>query len=852
MTLLEQCQSWHETEEYQKIIDALEALPAEERTPEIDSELARAYNNLAEADDKELFQKAVQLLNPHEEYFAGDHCWNFRIGYAYFYLDKEYLALPYFEKALEALPGDEDTQQFIDKCRKLLSLPHFSQTFRQRTQKAWETFMAEEAGLRHLLDYPDRESVGDFLTSKCQSILQIAFENVAFEIGRNDEKYELILTPEGDRAQLFALAYFQKYAPRQIFQHWNIIVGRQPSESNALRSDDCEINGSDVQAWVTLRGDKQIALELYCAKLTPLLTENENRAWWILSTLTDIMIGEIPAIAYIESFDVLSVPKPEAAIALSELPQFLRANGFNLQLTAQEFLDNSYIGYELNAEKDPQADWRLDTYIGSARLPALINEYFRGDSGVMDAFHADGAVPGFLCYPLNGFVGDDYAKAILDFRDALETAIVDKAGTEAAVTFLGGATGLYCGYLDFIAWDLYAVLDAAKEFFKNTDLPWVNFHSFRRQAGAVRLLDRDESVEVQPKIYEETGSLLSQQDIETLQAFDEGVSGYFYKMLNYLESFVEEGAANGAFTEQQAREDLQIANWYAFACNNIDEYEYYYKVTQRLPASEKNAQGCATWYYRYSAALMYCGQLAKALQYAERGALEEPGYPWVWLQVAKLRNHFGDKAGALDAVQQGLKAVPGDYEFLTLRQEIEAGDSLERMEYHWINPDADRGLQEGLDEDADAKRQAIACIRPDEAGLERFHQLFNPLPTDYTKNNPYCRFCYSIQGHEVDISFRMNEAGLSKMNADWLGQFKERLDSSRWLQYTAPDGKTGTLAAVLVKQNYHVSLVYRLADGDGYFQIYLRPDGSEVEDAFWSSYAEQTAAAQDEDVSENM
>ena len=47
MTLLEQCQYWHENEEYQKIIAELEALPAEERSPELDSELARAYNNAA-------------------------------------------------------------------------------------------------------------------------------------------------------------------------------------------------------------------------------------------------------------------------------------------------------------------------------------------------------------------------------------------------------------------------------------------------------------------------------------------------------------------------------------------------------------------------------------------------------------------------------------------------------------------------------------------------------------------------------------------------------------------------------------------------------------------------------------
>ena len=43
MDLLKQCQQWFEQDEAQKVIDALEAIPAEERTPELDSELAKAY-----------------------------------------------------------------------------------------------------------------------------------------------------------------------------------------------------------------------------------------------------------------------------------------------------------------------------------------------------------------------------------------------------------------------------------------------------------------------------------------------------------------------------------------------------------------------------------------------------------------------------------------------------------------------------------------------------------------------------------------------------------------------------------------------------------------------------------------
>ena len=57
------------------------------------------------------------------------------------------------------------------------------------------------------------------------------------------------------------------------------------------------------------------------------------------------------------------------------------------------------------------------------------------------------------------------------------------------MTFLGGATGLYHGYLDFIAWDLPAVLDATQAFFEETDLPYAHFHAFRRDVGGVPLLD---------------------------------------------------------------------------------------------------------------------------------------------------------------------------------------------------------------------------------------------------------------------------------------------------------------------------------------------------------------------------
>ena len=62
MDLLKQCQQWFEQDEAQKVIDTLEAIPAEERTPELDSELAKAYIAVAHIGEREPFEKALELL----------------------------------------------------------------------------------------------------------------------------------------------------------------------------------------------------------------------------------------------------------------------------------------------------------------------------------------------------------------------------------------------------------------------------------------------------------------------------------------------------------------------------------------------------------------------------------------------------------------------------------------------------------------------------------------------------------------------------------------------------------------------------------------------------------------------
>lgn len=150
-------------------------------------------------------------------------------------------------------------------------------------------------------------------------------------------------------------------------------------------------------------------------------------------------------------------------------------------------------------------------------------------------------------------------------------------------------------------------------------------------------------------------ALLSIEDVEKLESFHSVNGGYFYKMLNYLEDFIENGIKENKFTLEEAREDLDIALWYSYACNNIGDYEHYYMSKEFMKYSEKNAKGCGTWYYRYTVALIYCGKLEEALKYSERGVIEEPNYPWAGLSLLNLDFILGIKRGQLKQIIKVLK-----------------------------------------------------------------------------------------------------------------------------------------------------------------------------------------------------
>lgn len=797
MNLLNKCELWIDRHELWKVLDAIEGMPEKERTPALTSTLAWAYALLA-GGERPLYEKALRMFIPLFEVLENDYRWNMRIAYVYMSIDQEGRAYLHLHKALQIRPGDPQARVMRDRCERQLICPLFRLPFRQRVHNAWEAFMDQESALRECIDHADTQEAMEKGLAIFHDILKDAVQNVSFALGLEENRYLMTLSPDANMARLWKIDYFVRAMPDELKARWTVQVGRPPGQ-HAFASTHRDMTDVTV-AWKRTEGG--YAFRLHGGELAGHDEETLEEA----RSLVCLVLGELTAMAVTDEVTVADQAE-EHAISLSLLSGVMAIEGI-MPITETEACiarhGRTYRGHPI---RDRNADWRLDVTEGYSTLKEAVDGYYNNDDDVVDECHQDGIAAAFFAIRREDCPKTHASAQTLAAE--LEEYLKETVGEEA-VTIIGWAEGLYSLYVDFLAWDLQPVLKEAEQFFRSRNFRRCAFHTFRRRIPTMYLLNAPEEA-AEPRAEK---PVITREFAAHLEEYVGEKEGYFEAMLNDLEEYFRRGAMTGQFTPNRVQEDLEAALWYSYACNNIGTYEGYWKAAQWMPPSEKHAAGCGMWYYRYSVALMNCGRLEEARTYAEKGAKEEPDYPWIWLQVAKLRSHFGDKAGALDAVERGLFLEPESYEFQTLRREIQAGATLEEMEYHWIDPESDKKLHEGLDEEADEKIRALSCITTDEEGLREVLAMFHlnePDPKDL-----YCSFQYPVCGHPIRLVFLMNSAGMSKLNRDWLRKCKASLDSGEWL--TREHGEDeGLLAAVFIGLDYTVLLRYWPSRGDQFF-----------------------------------
>ena len=211
---------------------------------------------------------------------------------------------------------------------------------------------------------------------------------------------------------------------------------------------------------------------------------------------------------------------------------------------------------------------------------------------------------------------------------------------------------------------------------------------------------------------------------------------YLEDILNGLAEIQQE---NG-YTDEEMENDLDVALWKAYVYNNMDSYEYYELSEKTLAKVKDEGVKNGVWCYRFSCALVYLRRFDEALEYSRLGTKVEPEYPWGWLQLGRLCYKFNLLDEAYYAIDKGLELVPNDYEFLTLKDDIENDRGYAYANSHYIDEEADKNSKERLiNIDDEELYQAFANKSDLEKELDILHKqgknqeiidIINSLPEE--------------------------------------------------------------------------------------------------------------------------
>ena len=414
--LMKQIDEWHKAEKHQEIIDALEQIPEAERDFETTSLLARAYNNIEE------YAKAAELLESVREEGAEDERWNFRMGYAQYFLNNYREALDYFSKARELNPEDEDTLSFIRQCNMALPLT-------RRVKEFWNWFVENEEKLSGMMNPKSMEEADAFMEfiSKGTNLIS---EDMHFNIGGD---HEFTFSVEGWPDLFIIYPYIISCMPECLKGKWKFFPfnpGKVGSFAYCVHDTDVDMGKIMVKASYDEKREN-FNIRYYDKNLCALPEENSDGNFHVI---LELVLGEGVSFKYVNGIERASGIE-EGMIALSGLRQHVEET---VKSHSHEFFENPkdvYTGYQLTPKESDEL--RFDVIVGSTCLDSIVADYYHGSTEIFD--HADGFGVQALYMVFQNGVGEDN---ILNFRHDLEDRITEEIlepGNLGVIT--GGATG---------------------------------------------------------------------------------------------------------------------------------------------------------------------------------------------------------------------------------------------------------------------------------------------------------------------------------------------------------------------------------------------------------------------------
>ena len=429
--LMEQIDEWHKAEKHQEIIDALEQIPEAERDFETTGFLARAYNNIEE------YAKAAELLESVREEGTEDERWNFRMGYAQYFLCNYREALSYFSKAMELEPENGDALSFIRQCNMAMPLT-------RRVKEFWNWFVENEEKLSGMMCPNSMEEADAFMEfiSKGTNLIS---EDMHFNIGGD---HEFTFSVEGWPDLFIIYPYIISCMPECLKGKWKFFPfnpGKVGSFAYRVHDTDVDMGKIMVKASYDEKREN-FNIRYYDKNLCALPEENSDGNFHVI---LELVLGEGVSFKYVNGIERASGIE-EDMIALSGLRQHIEET---VKSHGHEFFENPkdvYTGYQLTPKESDEL--RFDVIVGSTCLSSIVADYYHGSTEIFD--HADGFGVQALYMVFQNGVGEDN---ILNFRHDLEDRITEEIlepGNLGVIT--GGATGTEYSYIDLFVYDLRA------------------------------------------------------------------------------------------------------------------------------------------------------------------------------------------------------------------------------------------------------------------------------------------------------------------------------------------------------------------------------------------------------------
>ncbi len=460
------------------IIKCLERFSLDELPPALISELARAYNNVAQHKDSRL-EYAITLLERIRDWGerTADYAWYYRMGYALYYLDREDEACLYFRKCFD-FPGSEfldGLPYFRERCERFMTYPNFGdRTWAKicarfwdevdENMDRWEGLMLEDRvkgietcsrEVAHLL--PQNTGVAvtilagqhhplliNFVTSMPNYAL---FISALIESMPEDIRARVEVSPEVIRlrsAEQYPLSLEGETIPLdRVFVSYDFSGKKTPS-------------GSDI--------------DFYFADFAVADQEMASRIFPRLELMFDSLLGQGLRAHYLSDIGIVRTLPRRANAKFMPLLTFIE----KFKHRHPEYETYSVLDY---IDSKVSFDWRgdgkrfeytlplADVMYGEASFALIISNYLEGDDTLLYWLRNHGATAvALMLEPAEDLKTDAQKKLFMtELQDYLST-VAPTAGR--AFAWLTGAKYLY---LCYFVWDLDAFLDAVIAYTKLAD-----------------------------------------------------------------------------------------------------------------------------------------------------------------------------------------------------------------------------------------------------------------------------------------------------------------------------------------------------------------------------------------------